>query len=57
MNDKMYYVVYRDLDVAWYDHLEEAIREALEREEMGHGDLEVMDSDGVVYWCSADLLY
>lgn len=57
MDDKIYYVVYRGLNVAWYDNLSEALNEAQERHDLGCGYLEVIDSDGVIYWCSEDLVY
>lgn len=57
MEDKIYYVVYRGLNVAWYDNLAEAMEEAHERYDLGRDRLEVVDNDGVIYWCSEDLEY
>lgn len=57
MDDKIYYVTYRGLNVAWYDDLSEALAEAHERYDLGRDRLEVVDSDGVIYWCSEDLEY
>lgn len=57
MEDKIFYVVYRGLNVAWYDDLNDALNEAHERYDLGGDRLEVVDSDGVVYWCSEDLVY
>lgn len=58
MEDKIFYVVYRGLNVAWYNTLEDALEEATERYyNWGCRRLEVVDSDGVLYWCSEDLVY
>lgn len=58
MDDKIYYVVYRGLNVAWYDNLIDALEEATERYyNWGRDHLEVVDSDGAVHWCSEDLVY
>ena len=58
MEDKIFYVTYRGLNVAWYNTLEDALEEATERYyNWGRDRLEVVDSDGVIYWCSADLEY
>lgn len=57
MDDKIYYVTYRGINVAWYDGLDEAMEEARERHDLGRDRLEVVDSDGVIYWCSEDLEY
>jgi hypothetical protein len=57
MDDLIYYVVYRGLNVAWYDNLHDALEEAHERYDLGRDRLEVVGSDGAVYWCSEDLEY
>jgi hypothetical protein len=58
MEDKIFYVTYRGLNVAWYNTLEDALEEATERYyNWGRDRLEVVDSDGVIYWCSEDLVY
>lgn len=57
MDDKIYYVTYRGLNVARYDDLSDALEEARERHDLGRDRLEVVDSDGVIYWCSEDLEY
>lgn len=57
MDDRIYYITYRGINVAWYDNLDAAMEEARERYDLGRDRLEVVDSDGVVYWCSEDLEY
>lgn len=57
MEDKIFYVTYRGINVAWYNSLDEAMEEARERYDLGRDRLEVVDSDGVIYWCSEDLEY
>lgn len=57
MEDKIFYVTYRGINVAWYDNLDAAMEEARERYDLGRDRLEVVDSDGVIYWCSEDLEY
>lgn len=57
MDDQIYYVVYRGLNVAWYDNLHDALEEAHERYDLGRDRLEVVGSDSAVYWCSEDLEY
>ena len=57
MDDKIYYITYRGINVAWYDDLNDALNEAHERHDLGRDRLEVVDSDGVIYWCSEDLVY
>ena len=57
MDDKIYYVTYRGINVGWYDDLNDALNEARERHDLGRDRLEVVDSDGVIYWCSEDLEY
>lgn len=57
MDDKIYYVTYRGINVSWYDDLNDALNEARERYDLGRDRLEVVDSDGVIYWCSEDLEY
>ena len=57
MDDKIYYITYRGINVAWYDDLNDALNEAHERHDLGRDRLEVVDSDGVIYWCSEDLEY
>lgn len=57
MEDKIFYVTYRGINVAWYDDLNDALNEARERYDLGRDRLEVVDSDGVIYWCSEDLEY
>ena len=57
MEDKIFYVTYRGINVAWYDCLDEAMEEARERHDLGRDRLEVVDSDGVISWCSEDLEY
>lgn len=57
MEDKIFYVTYRGINVAWYDNLDAAMEEARERYDLGRDRLEVVDSDGVIYWCSEGLEY
>ena len=57
MEDKIFYVTYRGLNIARYDDLNDALNEAHERYDLGRDRLEVVDSDGVIYWCSEDLEY
>ena len=57
MEDKIFYVTYRGINVAWYDDLNDALNEARERHDLGRDHLEVVDGDGVIYWCSEDLEY
>lgn len=57
MKDKIFYVTYRGLNIARYDDLNDALNEAHERYDLGRDRLEVVDSDGVIYWCSEDLEY
>ena len=49
MEDKIFYVVYRGLNVAWYNTLEDALEEATERYyNWGRRRLEVVDFPVVV---------
>lgn len=57
MEDKIFYVTYRGINVARYDDLNDALNEARERYDLGRDRLEVVDSDDVIYWCSEDLEY
>lgn len=57
MENEIFYVTYRGINVAWYDSLSEAMKEAHDHYDLGRDRLEVVDSNGVIYWCSEDLKY